>query len=244
MTPPPGGDRSSSHEYERMLFERAAAEIADYCEAARAELTHEERGDLRVSIRIHTDRDVGDVKRRIREHAAQAFDVELGGARLDFLYHDIDPSLGEPGFEVVIPRSFDAPTTDPGTDPVPDGPGTLRLALIYAADLRLEYRLRSVDTWLGLGRLLPSAGKYVPVEIPRGVAAVPRGRLLMIRYHARHLQLGRTAERPEYRVVVDGHPLLPGRRPMTCGRYGTIEYHHVARNGQPSIIRYHAAEEG
>ena len=107
MTPPPS-DRTLSA-YERMLFERTAAEIADYCDRARAELTAGERNTLRVTIYVHTDRDVGDVKRRIREHAAQAFDVELGGAKLDFLYHVIDPSLADPGFDAVIPWPFDAP---------------------------------------------------------------------------------------------------------------------------------------
>ena len=90
---------------------------------------------------------------------------------------------------------------------MPHGSAALRLTLLYAADLRLEYRLRSIDTWLGLGRLLPSAGKYVPVEVPRGVAAVPRGQLLMIRYHAGVVQVRRTPERPEYSVVVDGRRL-------------------------------------
>ncbi|SCL34512.1 hypothetical protein GA0074692_3850 [Micromonospora pallida] len=245
MTPPPSyGSPPSSSAYERMVFERAAAEVADYCAAVRAALSPAERSALRVTVHLYTDRDVGDVKRRIREHAAQAFDVELDGARLDALYHDIDPSLPAPGFRVVIPRNLGAPTTDPGGDPVPDGSITLRLTLVYATDLRLEYRLRSLDTWLGLGRLLPSAGKYVPVEVPRGVVAVPRGRLLMIRYHARLMQLWRTAERPEYRVVVDGRPLLPQQQPVACGEHGTIEYRHTAGNGQSSIIRYHAVEEG
>ncbi|MFI6227923.1 hypothetical protein ACIBCR_11480 [Micromonospora echinospora] len=246
MTPPPlfPGSRPSPSAYERMVFERAAAEIADYCAAARAALSPDQRAALRVIINLCTDRDVGDVKRRIREHAAHAFDVELGGARLDALYHDIDPWLPDPGFQVVIPRTSDAPTTDPGVDVVPDGSVRLRLTLVYAGDLRLEYRLRSMDVWLGLGRLLPNDGKHVPVEVPRGITAVPRGRLLMIRYHARLMQLWRTAERPEYHLLVDGRPLLPRQVPVACGAHGTIEYRDTLGNRQPSIVRYHAVEEG
>ncbi len=125
---------------------------------------------------------------------------------------------------------------------MPHGSAALRLTLLYAADLRLEYRRRSIDTWLGLGRLLPSAGKYVPVEVPRGVAAVPRGQLLMIRYHAGVVQVRRTAERPEYSVVVDGRQLMPHQR-VTCGESGTIEYDRAGQEAA-SIIRYHAVEDG
>jgi hypothetical protein len=239
MTPAPKGAPA----YERLLFERAAAEIAGYCADARNELSADERRALRVVIHLYTDRDLGDVKRRIREHAAQAFAVELDGARLEALHHDIDPALGGTGFDVLIPRAFAAPDTDPAAAaPDPDGAPTLRLTLLYALDLKLEYRLRSLDAWLGLGRMLPRAGAYVPVELPVGVSAVPRGQLLLIRYHADLVQLRRTLDRPEYTVVVDGRPLEP-RRQVVCGDHGTIEY-HLAGGRQPSVIRYRVVEEG
>jgi hypothetical protein len=230
-------------DYADRVFAAVRAEIAVYIALATVNLSAADRSRLRITITVVTTRDAPGLTTRIREYAAQAFDVDLNHAQLRAVYLDIDSRVSDPDFRIGIePPANGGPDADADTQRIPSGLSTARLTLTYDSDLRLEYRLSSAQTWLPLGRHIPERDTVVPVEVPRFVAAVPRGLLLLIRYWDGKTEIRRTRERSMYLVVVDGRQLLPDRR-IACLGHGAIEYHDQRRGGEPSVIRYQLTQD-
>lgn len=231
--------------YTNQLFEAVRARLTEYIRLANVHLSGKERARLRLTITIVTVRDAPGLIPIVRRYATDALAGELNGAKLDTVRVDIDAGLGEPGHTITIePSPETGPPTDPGDATVrsPGDSSTVRLTLLYELDLRLEYRLRSMNAWVPMGRRLPERGLVVPIEVPRYVAAVPRGRLLLLRYWDGLAEIRRTDERPHYRVAVDGRPLLPGKD-LVCAGDGEIAYHDQSGGTGPSIIRYRITRE-
>jgi hypothetical protein len=188
------------------------------------------------------------VRDDIRNFAVRATGATLR-ASVDIAFL-IRPGTGPDGYDVVIEPPADQvrPTVaDPAPTPArirrpetgrPWGSEwpPLRVDLAYAPDMRWTFELDGAESWIAVGRGVTDGGDILPpIRLPDFVVAVPRGRLLDIRYWHGEARWRRTNERSRYAIRVDKVQLRLGE---SCGATAAGQIEYIDPGGPRTLLTY------
>lgn len=160
-----------------------------------------------------------------------------------------DPATAAPGFQFVFHPPALPVQTGPAVPrppeqlppPVPLGP-VVMLTLRYDANFIWPCRIGAATDWLAIGRWTgrtPPPGGPV-MYLPTYATWLPRGSLLLVRNHRGRFAFGRSPDRPQYEIRIDGVPVRSGGS-VAARHAGSIEF---ANGPTSTVLSYRVDWEG
>jgi hypothetical protein len=229
---------------ERAVREAFRTAVERYCNLANASgLTT--RG-LRVAVEVTTEEmltanTVKWINQAANDHVFQM----LPGAIVGSITFPVVPGLPDPGHHFVFrPRALpEQPVTKPirqhVTPPPPPEPVAV-LTIRDSPDFDWRCRIGSTPGWLAVGRWTEPRLNPSVIQLPTYATSLPRGGLLLVRNRSGRFTFGRSTQRPQYEIRVDGVSVHPGGS-VEAHSEGLIEYVH---DHSSTLLTYRVEWEG
>jgi hypothetical protein len=200
---------------------------------------------LRVGVTVTTARllsaaSVARINQIANDHVFQM----LPGALVASIVFPVTAGLPEPGYRFDFSPPDSARLTVPEPAPAPELPAepVAILTLRYGPDFTWRCRIGAARGWLALGRWTERPAGSGVIQLPTYATALPRGGLLLVRNRSGGFAFGRSPQRPQYELRVDGVTVPPGDAvPALARAEGSLEYRHDVSS---TLLAYRVDWEG
>jgi hypothetical protein len=208
---------------ERAVRTAFRAAVERYCNLANAAGLRTQ--GLRVSVTVATTEmltapTVAWINRVANDHVFQM----LPGASVGSISFPVGADVAEPGYQFAFQPPATMPLRAPEPEPPPPPEPVAVLTLCYGTDFEWECRIGAAPSWLAVGRWTDQLVHPGVIQLPTYVTSLPRGGLLLVRNRSGHLCFGRSGQRPQYEIRVDGVAVRPGGS-VSAHDEGRLEYH-------------------